>query len=173
LVLAKPELDQRFAELYGELKTLAAAQLQQSPQATLSATGLVHELYLKWQRCDAVLSEHQEHFFTLAARAMRNLLIDRARGAAAVRRGAAWVRTTLSSNEIAALDGAIELLDVNECLTRLERASPELGALMQLRLFGGLEADELAQLRGESERTIHRRLLAGRAVLMECLGVMR
>lgn len=166
--------DRAFARVYAELKRLAHAQLGRARSDTMSTTGLVHETYLKLDRADSLDVRDREHFFSLAARAMRQVLVDRARAAGAAKRPAAGLRRTLDGDgvlELAAADAAAgDLIDLDRALSGLADLDPRLAEVAELHLFAGLEFAEIATLRAMSERTVFRDWRKARAVLSTALG---
>lgn len=152
-----------FAQLYDELHAIARARAGRlAPGATLGATELVHETYLKLVAADLALQDRR-HFLTCAARAMRQIMIDRARSASADKRGGAHAPITLQDAGGAALD--LDVLDLDRALRDLAQIEPGLHELVELRYFAGLDMGEIATLRGVSERTNHRDWQRARALL--------
>lgn len=166
-------LDRAFALVYGELKRLAHGQRARAAHDTLSTTGLVHETYLKFLRADAIDASGRDHFYRLAARAMRQVLLDRARIGAASKRPQQARRAALDDVEhaLGAVDAiaADDVIDLDRALVELERLDPRLAELAQLHLYAGVEFAELAALRGVSERTVLRDWRKARAVLVSRL----
>lgn len=166
-----------FSAVHGELRRLARAQRRRhSPDATLDTTALVHEAYLKLALPASLAVEDRGHFFALAARAMRQILVTSARKRHAQKRGGGHpplVRpedvgeATLS---IASPFPLPELLAIHQSLERLEEMDPELARLVELRFFAGLSEEEVAELRGVSSRTVRRDWQAARAFLLRQLG---
>jgi RNA polymerase sigma factor (TIGR02999 family) len=145
--------EQLLALLYDELRTLAARHLRREGAGhTLQPTALVHEAYLRLAGSREIQWNGRAHFFRVAARAMREVLIDSARRRAAARRGGGWRRVTLDSSLLA--DGAddCEVLDLHEALHRLGTLDPGLEQLVEMRFFGGLTLDESADALGVSRR---------------------
>jgi len=148
-----------FAHVYTELKRLAHIQLARAGGQTLNTTGLVHEAYLKLAQPGERGLSDREHFFSLAARAMRQIVIDRARAQVADKRGGA-------RRELVDIDAAFDvasgelgpeaLLRLNEALDRFDREEPRLARLVELRYFAGLGLDQIANLQQVSERTLNR-----------------
>jgi RNA polymerase sigma factor (TIGR02999 family) len=121
---------------------------------TLSATGLVHEAYIKMVGASRLSLSNRKHFFACAARAMRQIIIDRRRGAHAERRGADWQQITLERCD--ALAEPVDLLGIDRALNDIELIDPALRELVELRFFAGLAMPEIAELRGISLRTAAR-----------------
>jgi RNA polymerase sigma factor (TIGR02999 family) len=155
-----------FSLLYEQLRALARAEVFRSggPQ-TLGATALVHEAYLKLVGSSPLEVVDRGHFFALAAPAMRQILVDRARRRASRKRGGDAVRTD-AETAAAVLDGrADELIALDEALGRLEAVDERLGRLVELRFFGGLSVDEAADALETSPRTVKRDWQKARAFL--------
>jgi RNA polymerase sigma factor (TIGR02999 family) len=158
-------LDRAFGVVYDHLRGLARAQRRRGPADTLSTTALVNEAYLKLARGGELALESREHFFNLAARAMRQVLLDRARALGAAKRPEGHLRVTLDADlDTGALSA--ELLDLDRALDKLAAVDARLGELVALRLFAGLEFGEIAALRGVSERTVLRDWRKTRAFLV-------
>lgn len=163
-----PDLAAVFARLYIDLKHIAIARVAAlGPAQTLSATALVHETYLKLVGAERLSIENRKHFFTSAARVMRQILIDHARGANAGKRGAGLEHITLERCEAQA--DPPDLLDLDRALDDLERIEPDLRELVELRYFAGLALPAIAELRGISLRTAARDWERARSLLLVSL----
>jgi len=159
-----------FESVYAELRRIARRQLAASaPMATLSTTALVHEAYLKLSGDARWSAEDRRHFFALAARAMRYVLVDHARRRGRLKRGGGAFALVLEAEEIAAPDRGEELIAIDGALCRLEGVEPELARLVEWRFFAGLSVEEIADLTGVSDRTVKRRWRAARAFLYQDL----
>lgn len=163
-------LDAVFARVYSTLRNLAAARLaEQSGESTLGATALVHEAYLKL--CDASRLDlvDRRHFFACAARAMRQILVDRARARGAWKRGAGVDFVSLVN-----ADGVVsrppELLDIDAALDGVDAVDPALRELIELRVFAGMTLEELAESSGRSVRSVNRDWQRARALLLAHLA---
>lgn len=159
--------DSAFLTIAAELRALAQRRLLADAGATLSATALVHETWLKLSAC-AVAAESRVHFFRIAAAAMRQIWIDHRRS-----RAAEQARIRLYVEATPRLDGErtasedwTDLVDWEVALRVLERDDPDGADLVALRVFSGLELDEIAALRGVSLRTVQRHWRATRAFLL-------
>lgn len=162
--------DRLFAAVYAELRAIAHRQLRRfSAGETLDTTALVHEAFLKFSRQEHWSVENRLHFYRLAARAMRSVVIDRARRRGRVKRGGDQVLVELDEERFATPARATALLAVDDALTRLEGAEPELAELVEWRFFAGLSIDEIAAMLGLSDRTIRRRWRSARAFLYQDL----
>jgi RNA polymerase sigma factor (TIGR02999 family) len=163
--------DRLFEAVYSELRTIAHRQLRRSlGSQTLDTTALVHEAYLKFSRQERWTVANRLHFYRLAARAMRSVVIDHARARHRAKRGGDRVAVELDEQLVAAPERADELLAVDEALSRLERVEPELAQLVEWRFFAGLSVDEIAALLEVSDRTVKRRWRSARAFLYQDLA---
>lgn len=154
--------------VYDELRKLAAARLaNEKPGRTLDATALVHEAYLRLigeQRF-----EGRGHFFATAAEAIRRILVEQARRRLAAKRGGQQNREELHADRIAAPAPDEELLALHEALDTLAETQPEKAALVKLRYFAGLTADQAAAALGISPSTADRHWSYARAWLRRAL----
>lgn len=160
--------DAVFALLYQELKRVAHKQLRGAPPQTLDTTGLVHETYIKLAAPGSLNLQGRKHFFVLAAKAMRQIVIDHARARVADKRGGGNVHAVALHD---ALDPPAQevapdrLLELDRALTALEASQPRLSSLIELRFFTGLELGEIAAMHEVSERTLIRDWRRARAEL--------
>ncbi|HET8942502.1 MAG TPA: ECF-type sigma factor [Rudaea sp.] len=148
-----------FARVYDELKQLARKQLAASSGNTLNTTALVHEAYLKLAQPDARHLHGRVHFFALAAKAMRQIVIDHARARLAEKRGGGQTQMVEFDQAMGVADNAMaadELLRVDSALASLETEEPKLAQLVEWRFFAGLGVAEIATLQNTSERTVNR-----------------
>jgi RNA polymerase sigma factor (TIGR02999 family) len=153
---ADPRAAERLLPLvYGELRQLAASKLaREAPGQTLQATALVHEAYLR------LLDGGQPqdwsgrgHFFAAAAEAMRRILVERARHKQSHKAGGSHRRQELPDVELATAGPRLDLLALNEALTKLEQQDRRRAELVKLRVFAGLTIAEAARVRGVSAST--------------------
>lgn len=158
-------LEVLFPIVYAELRSLAHRQLSGHRPGTLNTTAVVHEAYLKLVGSQRVEAENRLHFFSLAARAMRQILIDHARTRLAQKRGAGATRQLLDGDDVAVEACADELLDLDSALERLSEVDEGLGKVVELRFFAGLSVEETAELLGVSARTVKRHWRTARAFL--------
>ena len=158
-------MDRLFAALYDELRSLARRQLGRRSDSTLSTTAMVHEVYLKFSRASKLAAGDRHHFFSLAARAMRQVLVDHVRRRAADRRPDPARAQSLDGLEIPVAVPLEELLSIETALVRLERVDPQLGRLVELRVFAGLTLEEIAPLAEVSVSTLKRDWRKARAFL--------
>ncbi len=167
----RQSLDDLFSVTYEELRRLASSVRRGDPSATLSPTVLVNEAWLKLARSPGVAAESQLHFKRIAARAMRQLLVEAARRRNSHKRG--------GNDDIAiiAFDESLhpgaecgkDLLSLNAALDELARIEPRKAQMIEYRFFGGLEVSQIAALLGVSEATILRDWRAAKAWLAQAL----
>jgi RNA polymerase sigma factor (TIGR02999 family) len=145
----------RLAEaLYPELRRLAAALMRRERQDhTLQPTALVGEAFLRLVDQTRIDWQDRNHFLGIAARVMRQILVDHARRHGAVKRGAGVQMVTLDDN-LSGNAGPVELLVVNDALERFARLDERGARVVEMRVFGGLTIDEIAGALGVSKRTV-------------------
>lgn len=156
-----------FTSLYTELKRLARGQLR-AADIGMRATSLVHEAYCKLNRSGRLAISDREHFYALAARVMRQIVLDTARNSGTVRRGGNLRIGGIDTQalRVAASEGVgDDLLALDEALRRLAEIEPDLERLVELRFFGGLELEEISALIGRSQRSLKRDWRRARAIL--------
>lgn len=157
-------LGQLFAVVYDELK-VQARRVQRGDKRGLNTTAIVHETYLKLMACERPEWEHRQHFFRVAARAMRQVIVDEARKRLAYKRGAGADAIDLEQVEPASEEPDEQLLALDNALTRLEAREPRLGQVIEMRFFAGLSVEDAAQVLEVSDRTIKRDWRLARAFL--------
>ncbi|MEM1026537.1 MAG: ECF-type sigma factor [Planctomycetota bacterium] len=155
---------------YDELHRMATSRMRQErPDHTLSATALVHEVSVKLLEHDAVPAETQGQFLALAAHAMRNLLVDHARGRGRLKRGGGRTKLSLDEALIACQDQSGDLVDLHEALESLARLDTRKAQVVELRYFGGLSVAESSEALGISPATVKRDWEVARAWLLDAL----
>jgi RNA polymerase sigma-70 factor, ECF subfamily len=160
----RAQLDHVFSLAYEELRRMAAAVRRDAPDASATPTVLVHEAWLKLSRTPSVAGTSPLHFKRIAARAMRQVLVEAARRRGATKRGSGAAAITLEES----LQGPAAVADVlalDEALERLAAISPRQAAVVESRFFAGLDIGETAELLGVSEPTIQRDWRVARAWL--------
>ncbi len=163
-------LDRLFPLVYEELRRRARGQLRKGWPEAPQTTVLVHEAYLKLAASSAPDLESRAHFFAVAARAMRQILLDHARKHRADKRGGEdWNRTALSDRIPAFMPRAEEVLALDQALFRLETIDPRLSRVVELRFFVGMAEEEIAEILGVSTKTIRRDWAKARAWLYRAL----
>jgi RNA polymerase sigma factor (TIGR02999 family) len=155
-----------FALVYNDLRRMAALQLRKERQDhTLQPTALVNELYLRLFDDGAFPATNRAHFLALSAQVMRRVLVDHARGKGAAKRGAAPQRIPLDDLLLYQPGRSNELLAVNDALSRLEQWAPRQSKIVEMRFFGGLSEEEIAEVLQISSRTVKRDWAMARAWL--------
>jgi RNA polymerase sigma factor (TIGR02999 family) len=158
-------LDDLFSAAYEELRRLAASVRRNDPGATLSPTALVNEAWLKLRQSPHVAHTSRLHFTRIAARAMRQVLIEAARQRHADKRGAGAALVTFDDEMQPSVNGADEIIALDEALQDLARIQPRQAILVESRFFGGLDVAETAELLSISESTVLRDWRAAKAWL--------
>jgi RNA polymerase sigma factor (TIGR02999 family) len=167
-------LDRVFTALYPDLRRIAHARLRaQGGVAQLGTTALVHESFLRLVDAAQLALSDRKHFFTYAAKTMRNIIIEFAREHCAQRRGGGHspvqLDTALAGN-VSRTDGDASLIAVNDALSALEAVDPPLAQIVEMRYFAGYSELEIADLTGSSERTVRRQWEKARAFLLATLA---
>jgi RNA polymerase sigma factor (TIGR02999 family) len=158
-------IDQLLAVVYRDLHRQAERYMRaQPPGHTLQATGLVHEAYLRLVNREPVDWNSRGHFFAVAAKAMRSILVDHARARGAAKRGGGADPLTLEDVDAVAGD-EVAVLELDEALSRLAQLDPRKSSLVELRYFGGLSIEETAEVLGLSAATVKRDWRLARAWL--------
>ena len=162
-------LGELIPRIYDQLRRLAQARMRGERRShTLEPTALVHEAYVRM--VDLELSwQDRIHFLSMAARAMRRVLVDHARAHRAAKRGGQALRVSLHE-EHAAASPDVDLLELDQALDRLRAQQARLGQAVELHYFGGLSYKEVAEALSVSEATVDRDLRFARAWLLRELG---
>ena len=164
-------LDRLLPAVYDELRDIARRQLSaREPGSTLSATGLVHEAYLKLLDQQRVSWRDRAHFVALASVVMRHVLVDRARARLAEKREGHRQRVTLDNEMVPAEDQPEALLQLSDAIERLALVEPRLARVVDCRFFGGLTDDEIAEALEITRRTVQRDWVKARMLLRRALS---
>ena len=140
--------------MYEELRLLAAQKLSHEPPGqTLQATALVHEAYLRLVGDQPRSWENRGHFFAAAAEAMRRILVERARHKRSLKQGGAQHRVEVQEADLVMEGPSVDLIALDEALTRLAGEDAPLAELVKLRYFAGLSLEQVAQIQGMTRRT--------------------
>ena len=165
-------LDRLLPLVYGELREVARRQLRrESPAHTLSSTGLVHEAYLRLVTQRELAAVDRNHFYAIAARTMRRILVEHARARLAQKRGGQ--RPAALDDEVANLGSfrdPQEILDTDAALVRLAERSEKAVRVIECRVFAELTLDETAEALGLSRKAVQRTWAAAAAWLRVELG---
>jgi RNA polymerase sigma-70 factor, ECF subfamily len=162
--------EQLLSLVYDELRHIAARQLRQERGShTLQPTAVVNEAYLRLQAHEGFQWPSRAHFFAFAAHLIRRVLVDYARHRNRAKRGGGLERVTLSEAEDLSLERAPDMVALDEALTELETLDPRKAAVVELRFFGGLTTDEIAQHLRVSPETVGREWRRAKAWLFDQL----
>jgi RNA polymerase sigma factor (TIGR02999 family) len=159
-------LERLMPLVYDELRRLARSHLRhEQQQLSLQPTALVHEAYLRLADQPQTSWENRAQFFGLAARLMRNILVDHARARQAEKRGGGELQVSLSAADQVGQQPEVALLELDEALQRLAALNPQHSRIIELRFFGGLTIPETAEVLGLSHATVERHWQFARAWL--------
>src|SRR5947209_9842470 len=162
--------------VYDELRAMARRELRHWRQGqTITTTALVHEAYLRLVDTGTATWDDRSHFFSVAALAMRHILVDAARRRVAKKRGGEEVRIAFDELRLGGEKRdvearAVEVLAIDRALTSLSALDARLSQLIDLRFFAGLTEEETAEVMGTSERTVRRDWRKARSFLFQALS---
>jgi len=161
------QLEDVLPLIYDELHLLAR-RMHAERGLSVHATSVVHEAFLKLSRSDRLRWSSRAHFLALAAKAMRHVLVDRARRRSADKRGGGWERVTLAG--IGAEDNGIDVVDLARALDDLADIDPRGAEIVEMRFLAGMTMKEIADVTGRSVRSCERDWRAARAWMVDRLG---
>ena len=163
--------DRLLPLVYDDLRRIAGRHLRnQASNPTLNATAVVHELYLNLVDQTRASWRDRSHFFAVASKAMRHIVIDYARRKGAAKRGGDRVQVPLHTNIAMTQERMPDLLALDEALTDLEGKDPRLAQVVECRFFGGMTAKETAEVLDVGLRTVERDWTKARAYLRRALA---
>ena len=152
--------------VYHHLHRLAHARMRgQNPGVTLQTTALVHEAYLRLAGRDHARWQNREHFFAVAARAMRHILVDHARRRQAGKRGGGQVKLVLDESLDLPQQRELDLVALDDALNALAALDPAQSQVVELRFFGGLSIEAVSKVMGTSPATVKREWATARSWL--------
>jgi RNA polymerase sigma factor (TIGR02999 family) len=152
--VSREAADRIFTAAYGELKAMAVNRMRaERDEHTLQPTALVHEAYLRLVDPTEIRWQNRSQFFCIAARAMRQVLVDHARRRGADKRGAGWERVLLEEVDLAAPGSEIDALELENALVQLAGRHERMARVVELRVFAGLTGKEIAAALGISRKT--------------------
>jgi RNA polymerase sigma factor (TIGR02999 family) len=164
-------LDRLLPIVYDELHRQAERYLRrESPGHTLQTTALVHEAYLRLVDQRQARWQNRAQFFGIAAQLMRRILVDHARRHQAAKRGGNAIPVPLEEGEVAAAESDVDLVALDDALSRLSALDPQQARVVELRYFSGLGIEETAEALGISPATVKREWAMARAWLRRELG---
>ena len=159
-------LDALMPLVYSELKRLAGGQLRREREGhTLQPTALVNEAYLRLAQSDDVRFENRAHFFGIASRLMRQVLVDHARAHGREKRGGGLARVTLKDESLGSQARDFDLLALDAALATLATQDIQVCRVVEMRYFGGLSIEETAEVLGVSPATVKRDWTLAKAFL--------
>lgn len=160
--------------IYSELREIAARHLaRERPDHTLQPTALVHEAYMKLVGEERVDWQNRSHFFAIAARTMRRILVEHARAHNAAKRGSGRPKQPLVESLGVSLERASQLVALDDSLFALAKSDPVKASIAELRFFGGLSLDDTALALGCSRATVIRQWRVAKAWLFHELSEER
>ncbi len=164
-------VDQLYPMVFDELHDLAERlMVRERADHTLQPTALVHEAYLRLVDVDSVDLNGRTHFFRIAARAMRRILVDHAKALATNKRGGGWDRVSLDGKDIGVEVPTVDLIDLDRALRDLEQADKRMATIVELRFFGGMTMEEIAVTLDVTRRTVQSDWRAARMWLARALS---
>jgi len=146
-----------FPLVYDELKRQARRHLsRERSDHTLQPTALVHEAYLRMIDQSSLVVENRTHFFAFASRVMRQILVDHARQHKTEKRGGAAQRFSIADLDLLPQQSAGDMIELDEALQKLEAIDKRKCSVVDMRFFGGLKENEIADVLGVTEKTVRR-----------------
>ena len=153
----KESLDKMMPAIYDELRRQAARYLRrEQPGHTLQTTALIHEAYVRLVDQRNVQWQNRAHFFGIAAQMMRRILVDHARTKKRAKRGGSDIKVSLDDTTVAVQGQDLDVVAVDEALTRLAKVDEQQSRVVELRFFSGLTVEETAEVMGISPATVKR-----------------
>ncbi len=152
--------------VYDELRRLARGYLQRErPDHTLQATGLVHEAYLRLVDQGTTTWQNRAHFFGVAAQLMRRILVDHARRHRRGKRGGSWDKVEFDEALAPSVSRNLDVIALDDALLDMAKLNPQHSQIVELRFFGGMSIEEVAEVLDVSPRTVQREWRMARAWL--------
>ena len=167
----KQALDELMPLVYTELRQLADGFLRhERPDHTLQPTALVHEAYLRLVGSEEVAWQNRAHFLSICAQTMRRILVDHARARNTAKRGGLATRVTLGEAEDYTGETGVDLIALDDALTRLQEFDAQAARVVELRFFGGLTIEETAEVMKVSPVTVSREWATAKLWLLAEIG---
>jgi RNA polymerase sigma factor (TIGR02999 family) len=167
----KDVLDELYPLIYNDLRSIAKQQLRRSwDVGTLCSTVLVNESYLKLLGGSSVTFADRAHFFSLASKAIRQIILNYAESKSAQKRGADWQRVTLDQTLAGDEQRIEQVIEVGYALQELDSIDPKLAQLIEMKFFAGMTEVEIAEVWGVTDRTVRRNWIKAKALLAQVLA---
>jgi RNA polymerase sigma factor (TIGR02999 family) len=164
-------LEELMVLVYTDLREMSRRALMGEREShTLNPTAIVNEVYMRLAHMKRVSLENRRPFFTLAAKLMRHVLVDHVRAARAHKRGGWQERVDLELIDIVDARNTVDVLDLDDALSKLQVRDPFLVQIIELRFFSGLNEEDTAQALGVSRSKVQREWRVGKRLLAELLG---
>lgn len=161
------DLDALMVAIYDDMRQLAESHLRRErPDHTLQPTALVHEAFLKLIDQRSTDWKDRAHFFAIAARILRRIMVDHTRRKQAAKRGAGLQRVTFKDGDHFAVSERLDIEALDEALEELQRIDERQSQIVEMRFFGGLTLDEIAEALSVGRRTVDREWSVARAWLL-------
>lgn len=168
----KEVLDELYPLIYNDLKSIAKQQLYRSwGVETLCSTVLVNESYLKLLGGSSVTFTDRAHFFSLASKAIRQIVLNYAESKNAQKRGADWQRVTLDQTLAGEQQTIEQIIEVGYALQEIDSVDPKLAQLIEMKFFAGMTELEIAEVWSVSDRTVRRSWIKAKALLVQALAI--
>lgn len=165
------DVDALMGAIYQDMRRLALAHMgDERRDHTLQATALVHEAYVKLIDQRNTQWNDRVHFFAVASRIVRRILVDHARGRNAEKRGGPMTRVSIGERDVAAPERELDVVALHEALEELARLDEQQARIVELRYFGGCTVEEVAELLKVGKRTVDRQWLAAKTWLFDRLS---
>ena len=161
----RSKIDDLSDMLYDDFRRIAASYLSDTNNNTLQPTAIVHEAYLKLINHAEVDWQGRSHFIAVGAMAMRQILVDHARKRTAKKRGGGKFQLSLDEELVVSTQNEVDVLAIHEALNKLEKVDEERARIVELRFYGGLTIDEVAEVMGMSRRTVQKKWTGTKAWL--------
>ncbi|MGC0772546.1 MAG: sigma-70 family RNA polymerase sigma factor [Candidatus Acidiferrum sp.] len=159
-------LDSLMPLVYDELRTVAQHYLRKErPDHTLQSTALVHEAFMRLVGQKPPEWKNRKHFYGVAARLMRQILVDHARGLRASKRGGDAIKLSLNEGLVGNNNKGLDILALDDSLNRLAQINPQQSQIVELRFFSGLSIEDTSEVLGVSPATVKRSWTTARAWL--------
>jgi RNA polymerase sigma factor (TIGR02999 family) len=168
----RASMDQLIELVYPEMQKIALRYLQHERiDHTLQSTALVHEAYMRLVQQPDKQWANRSHFFAVASRVIRGILVDYARAKLTVKRGAGAAQISLSDAVIGQDPGEVDLLDLDNALTALQKLDPQQSQIVEMRFFGGLSIEETAEVLKISPSTVKRDWIMAKTWIRRHMGI--